>query len=651
MVLRRGDGERSGLEGVRNNAVSGLVAAGLVDLGNSWQRCRDRYRFDRGAKPLVSSLTAREIGEQREPFDEILATIHSELEFVHATLQGANFCASFSDMAGIILQYQADRNASADLELERAGTIWAEGVAGTNGVGTCVVEKRPTIVVGADHFFREYASLSCIAAPVLSADADMIGVLNLTTSNANVTGETLSLVAGLAIKTAERLSNQFFFNRFRDDTIMKIANNGQSILLALDQDQRIIGANQGARVCYGFDGDIRRDRDLWSIFERSPKIIDGVARAANLSGLRRLDNQGLCDAIIVRPQGRSPGTRSFKAASTPVPRARSGDGIARPRPDALTIEQCLGPDPRMQSFARLLRRVSGSSLPILLLGETGAGKDTLAKVIHEEGNRRLKPFVAVNCAAVPESLIDSELFGYGVGAFTGAKRDGNLGRLQQANGGTLFLDEIGDMPLSLQTRLLRVLESGEINPLGSAKTEHVDVSIIAATNNNVRKAVAEGRFRQDLYYRLAGVVVELQPLRERPDLAVVIRRLLDGDGTQPPARLTDEAMAVLLRHSWPGNVRELKFVLFRAQRVCDNGVITPEDLYLQDAVAVAAPAQAGDGLEAQDALQDAERKVIADTLALYGRDVTKAAQALSISRATLYRKIRLHQLGTQKAAN
>ncbi|MGO7133519.1 sigma-54-dependent Fis family transcriptional regulator [Rhizobium leguminosarum] len=644
MVLRRDDGNGS-LQGAGQLAAT-IGAAELVNLDSSWRRCQDRYRFDRYQRPHVTALSSREIIAQREPFGDNLSMIRSELEFVHSTLQAADFCASFSDMAGIILHYQADDNSHKSLEIERPGAIWAEGVAGTNGVGTCVIERRPTMVMGQNHFFRAYQSLSCIAAPVLSADADMIGVLNVTTANPDVTTETFSLVANLTIRTAERLSNQLFLKHFRKNTIMKIGDADRTILLAIDNDQRIIGANQGARNCYDWR-DHRQPRDLWSIFERSAAALDGFASSDHLRGLRRLDNQAACDATILHPQ--EPVRQARSARRAPV----SQPSPARHEPEPMTIESCLGPDPRMQKQARLLRRTLDSSLPVLLLGETGVGKDTLAQVLHRTGERRNKPYVAFNCASVPENLIDSELFGYGVGAFTGAKREGNLGRLQQADGGTLFLDEIGDMPLTLQTRLLRVLESGEVSPLGAAKTEHIDVNIVAATNHDVRKAIAEGRFRQDLYYRLAGVVVEIQPLRERSDLAGIARALLESDVKGPEARLTEDALEALQRYTWPGNIREMKFVLQRAARICEDGVITVDDLDLPINRPPAHPEEHGSTeipVPGQ-ALQDAERKVIINTLAAFGGDVTVAARALHMSRATLYRKIRQHRIGSQKMIN
>jgi sigma-54 dependent transcriptional regulator, acetoin dehydrogenase operon transcriptional activator AcoR len=645
MALRTSDAERQATTGA---ALAGLNAGALVDLNPSWQRCKERYHFDRRDRAHVTSLTARETSDQQEPFGEYLAMIRNELEFVHATLQAANSCASFSDMAGIILHCHTDGDAPSSLDIERSGTIWAEGMAGTNGVGTCVIEKRPTMVVGRDHFFTEFASFSCIAAPVLSAEADMIGVLNVATGNPDVTGETLAMIARLAIKTAERLSNQFFLNRFRTDTIVKIGGDGQAILLALNHDQRIIGANRGARSCYGWaDGDLS-GRDVWSVFERSPNIIDGFTYSGSVTGLRRLDNRAVCDATILRPHGKATVAPEGRGARHS---ARHSKLAAIARPDSgLSIEQCLGPHPKMVIAARLLRRVSGSSLPVLLLGETGVGKDTLAKILHNESERRDKPFIAFNCAAVPESLIDSELFGYGVGAFTGAKRDGHVGRLKQADGGTLFLDEIGDMPLSLQTRLLRVLESGEVSPLGSAKTEHIDIHFIAATNNDLRKAVAEGRFRQDLYYRLAGVVVELQPLRERSDLEEIAKRLLFANANAPPAKLSPRAIADLSRHSWPGNLRELKFVLHRAQWLCEDGLIEAQDLALPDTI-TQSKAASTEAAPPVRALRRAEREVIVETLALHRGDVTAAAKALDMSRATLYRKIHQHALGSQKVIN
>jgi transcriptional regulator of acetoin/glycerol metabolism len=623
-----------------NNTGLDRHSGNLVQLDGSWRRCKERYRFDRAEKPHFESLTSREVDEHCEPFEEYMPSIRSELEFAHSALKSANICASFSNMAGIILHYHSDHVDDADLKLERPGSIWAEGVSGTNGVGTCVVERRPTMVIGSNHYFRAYATLSCIAAPVLSADAEMVGVLNIASADPHVTSDTFALVAGVAMQTAERLSNQFFLNRFRKNAILKICGPGHSMLFALDDDHRIVGANKYARDLCGVDASGRHD--LWTTFQRTPGTIVDLARG-QVQGLRRLRCEQLLDAELLRPEGASSPARRAPAAPA---------GTARPSapataPAGPTIEQCLGPHPKMATASRLLRKVSGSSLPILLLGETGVGKDTLAKALHHEGDRREQPFVAFNCAAVPESLIDSELFGYGVGAFTGAKREGNAGRIKQADGGTLFLDEIGDIPLQLQTKLLRVLETGEISPLGSARMQQADFRIIAATNNNLLKSVSEGRFRSDLYYRLAGVVVELPPLRERRDIVEIAERLMQRDTGSPTSQLSNEAKAALLTHSWPGNIRELKFVLERARRICENGLVTAEDLLLP-AAASHSKTDPDQAENPRHTVHEAEKRLIVETLLKYASNVNQAARALDMSRATLYRKMRQHNLGSQK---
>lgn len=622
---------------------------GLASLDSSWQRCQDRYHFDPNANPRLSSLSDREVVQLCEPFDHSLETIKNELEFVQSTLRGSNFCASFSNMAGIILRYRGDSQNDEDLKLERPGTIWAEGAVGTNGVGTCIIERRPVMVLGQHHYFRAYSSVSCIAAPVMSADAEMIGVLNVATGDPRITSDTFALAADLTMNTAERLSNQLFLNHFPGSSILKIRGDGSTVLLALDEEQRIVGANRQARHVFGSIAERLNRATLWELFQGTPEARDSITRDGRQLGLRRIDSEALYEAEVITPRP-VPGRRAIAKAAPPAARPGVEPSIEIAPSQGPTIEQCLGSHPRLTVLSRLLRRVSGSGLPILLLGETGVGKDTLAGALHREGDRCDKPLVAFNCAAIPETLIDSELFGYGAGAFTGAKREGNVGRLKQADGGTLFLDEIGDMPLSLQTRLLRVLETGEVSPLGSAKTQTVDINIIAATNNDLSTAVAEGRFRRDLYYRLAGVVVDMQPLRERKDILDIALRLLASDRTGPQVQLSDEVLAALQTYAWPGNIREMRYVLQRARRVCEHGVIEVDDLLLTDfaspgsgAAEMSAPAA-----HPRQALHDAERRMIVSTLGRLDSDVSRTAEALDMSRATLYRKMRAHGIVAQK---
>src|SRR5690242_18503039 len=247
--------------------------------------------------------------------------------------------------------------------------------------------------------------------------------------------------------------------------------------------------------------------------------------------------------------------------------------------EALTLEELAGEDPRMLRYARNGRRIADSDVALLIQGPTGSGKEAFAHAMHLASRRAARPFIAVNCAAIPETLIESELFGYKPGAFTGARREGLRGRIVQSSGGTLFLDEIGDMPLALQSRLLRVLEEREVLPLGSEGAIAVDLHVLAASHRNLRDMIARGAFREDLYYRLNGITLELPALCERMDKERLIQHALAAEtGNGRPAAIERDALQRLLIYPWPGNIRELRNVIRTALAICEGGVVRAMDL-------------------------------------------------------------------------
>jgi transcriptional regulator with PAS, ATPase and Fis domain len=316
-------------------------------------------------------------------------------------------------------------------------------------------------------------------------------------------------------------------------------------------------------------------------------------------------------------------------------------------------------DPQVASVITKVRKVMGKDIPILIAGETGTGKELFAQAIHNDSPRHQGPFVAVNCASIPDSLIESELFGYEEGAFTGARRKGATGKLLQANGGTLFLDEIGDMPYSLQVRLLRVLQERVVNPLGSTKTIPVDIAIICATHRNLRDMIAQNLFREDLYYRLNGLVVRLPALRDRTDVAVVIEKVLQHESFstphQTPLTVSPDVMALFERCTWPGNFRQLSNLLRTAAAMVDDDreirrEHLPDDFFddLRDGVPASAetsgPRHEGQlppaSLVPVDApLREVETSAVAAALARHGGNVSAAARSLGVSRNFIYRKM------------
>lgn len=312
-------------------------------------------------------------------------------------------------------------------------------------------------------------------------------------------------------------------------------------------------------------------------------------------------------------------------------------------PESGAFERLIGSSQAFVHIQNLIKRVADSPTPILITGETGTGKELVARSFHEQSRRNKYPFVAINCSSIPENLFESELFGYEEGSFTGAKKGGKMGRIEMAQGGTLFLDELGEMPLSVQPKLLRVLQEYELERVGSTKKIHLDIRIVAATNRDLREMIKEGKFREDLFYRISVINVKLPPLRERKEDIIPISlsylERLKTKMTTPLCKISSEAEQAFLSYSWPGNIRELQNVVEYAANLCDSDTLTFSDLPehmrgLEERPAVDKPKEAP--------LPDSQEKQILELLSAYGHTLEgkkKIAVELGISLRTLYRKL------------
>ncbi|WP_449432123.1 sigma-54-dependent Fis family transcriptional regulator [Pseudomonas putida] len=637
--------------------------------GQSWRRCLEGGLSPDSQLlvPVVEAVEVRRLqlafGEQA--FQHALNTLNGLMD----VLSDVGYHASLANAEGVIIAESVKPAQAYYCESDRIGSIWREDVGGTNGIGTCIAEQRPIAVFRDDHFYYDLSSQACVAAPFYNPDGELQGVLNLTTCNPNVDLNAHHIAYKLATQSSNKLEQRLFRMRFEDCFIIQVCSvDALAAWIAIDAGGLIIGATHGARRLLSLEERQLGRRRLWEVIDCpqsaiSLEIFRTVASAQLLHSAQHLDF-----LLIANPVQQSRGLEVERPKVRPRPAREVSGSLAR----------CAGQDSRMQDNVRLIRKVMNKNLPLLLLGETGAGKDTLAKAIHQESDRSAAPFVAFNCAAVPESLIDSELFGYSKGAFTGANKDGSQGRFMEADGGTLFLDEIGDMPLALQTRLLRVLESGEVSPLGGGKAVRVDVQIIAATNQRLHEKVAAGAFREDLFFRLSGMIIDLPPLREREDKAQLIETVLQGVcGDDAVPVLKPSAWKKLLEYPWPGNVRELRHVLHRATLFADGGEVRASDIVLpfenrirplaeRLAVAPAAapePSAPAEGVAATAALDDVadlvvhvtgvnarttldqvEAKAISQALAASAGNVEVACKALGMSKATLYRKIKRYAI-------
>jgi transcriptional regulator with PAS, ATPase and Fis domain len=317
--------------------------------------------------------------------------------------------------------------------------------------------------------------------------------------------------------------------------------------------------------------------------------------------------------------------------------------LAEQRRPKYTITSFIGASPAAAEVKRQARRVATTDATVLLLGETGTGKELLAHAIHAAGARAARPFIGINVSALPETLMEAEFFGVAPGAYTGADRKGRDGKFRIAHGGTLFLDEIGDMPLPLQTKLLRVLQEQEVEPLGSNTVHKVDVRVIAATSRDLPAMVADGSFRADLYYRLNVVPIRLPPLRDRvDDLESLADTLLEDIARRSglvARSLSPEALATLVQQPWPGNIRELRNVLEQAALMTDDLVLTPAHLPFEAAHPVPVPRMNAGAQPLHDQVADLERRAIRDALTTTGGNRVATAKLLKISRAALYDKL------------
>ena len=615
---------------VLSAADGAAVVASEPRIANSWRRCLMDHKLDPARRGPPLTLTQSELKHCVEPVNDLIRTATPDLEDLYRVVREAGYCVNLADTnATILVSRLPEGEAAAILRQWKVytGSRFSESVEGTNGLGTALAEQRPILVHRDEHFREQWSMFSCAVAPLFDHAGQLAGAVNITSCRADLDRTAHQMALAVAAQTVRRIEEAIFRSYYRHAWIAALpGHDGNHVhLIAFDDDQRVLGANRVARREFNMsDTQIDAGTPL-SQFIRLD--MDAARRSDAPQLLRRSNGSDLGRARISTPQPRASTT------SQPHRRAKASDL----RFDALA--RLAGADPKLQRSVKRLMLVANEDIPVLLRGETGSGKDVFARAIHAASHRTRGDYIALNCAAMPESLIDAELFGYEAGAFTGARRDGSKGLIAQASGGTLFLDEIGDMPLALQTRLLRVLENREVWPLGALKPVQVDIRLVSATHRDLDAMVADGGFRADLYYRIRGLQVELPALRERADKAVVIAQVAADEASN--AHFAPGAWQMLLTHPFPGNMRQLRHVLRLAACTAENGLITEADLDLPPTGAEAA----AELMPVAD-FEAAERNVIIDALRTSGGNVTDAARALKISRATLYRKIKALKIET-----
>jgi sigma-54 dependent transcriptional regulator, acetoin dehydrogenase operon transcriptional activator AcoR len=644
----------------------------VTTIDQSHERCAT-LGLSRFEQPDLTPLGRADLTITRERNQRLHAHAAPVMEMLHEQIVQTQSMVVLCDATGTIIHSIGD-----DDFLSRAskvalapGANWSEQTKGTNGIGTALVAETPTLVHADEHFMHANHFLTCSAAPILDPRGNILGVLDVSGDQRSYHQHTMALVR----MSARMIENHWLSDDFRHVMRLHFHTRAEFIgtlmegILAITPDGKIVGANRSALDQLAMSGAAVRMHSLPSLLGttvgalvehfRSPLATPLIARTA--------DNR----QVHVMARFNFPAWHSSSSAAADVPAIAAKPAAPRSAIPTRAAAEPIGlaalttGDAQMAAIAAKVRRVIDRDIPILILGETGTGKELLARAIHQESQRARQPFVAVNCASIPDTLIESELFGYEEGAFTGARRKGAVGKIVQANGGTLFLDEIGDMPVALQAHLLRVLQERQVVPLGSNKAVAVDVTIVCATHRNLRDMIAAQTFREDLYYRLNGLAVRLPALRERSDLAALAECIVEREA-QHTLALSPDVAALLARCPWPGNVRQLFNVLrtacvmaageriIRREHLPDDfldeasaldttmAVAPPlrKEQSVATAPAVVAPAPSPAESAPGRSLGDIEIDAIRHALDAAGGNISEAAKRLGISRNTIYRKLR-----------
>jgi transcriptional regulator of acetoin/glycerol metabolism len=556
------------------------------------------------------------------------------LQKVSNLLAGVPGILILTDNKGTILYVIGDPSvrlrAAEDSRLVE-GSRWHESLVGTNGIGTAIAQKESVHVYSNEHFCEGWHQWSCAATPILDPfTEEILGVVDFTTFDKDYREDAVGLTYSLSGHIKAELRLQLELERMQlihgySDYSSRYPSDG---IVVLDRMGRVVRSSPGI------------DPSEWDLFLRGksdteqPKKVQQIYLPGTESEIGSL--------LVVQRQNPS-------VISLPV-------GMVKIRCVA-TFGEFVTASENLKQIMERVNKVIPSNINVLLIGETGTGKEIIANYIHTHSKRHSGPFVTVNCGAISKELFESKFFGYERGAFTGADPRGRKGVFECADGGTLFLDEVGEMPLDIQAALLRVLETGRFNRVGSDKEISTDCRIIAATNRSLSDEIERGNFRSDLYYRLGVAKFDIPPLRERPeDIPVLIQHTMMSlcrKHDMPPATITPEAMELLTGYNWPGNGREVRNIIESAM-ICGGDSITVQDLPMNIKCAEETFAQTGGNLDVvpgdgsgsvdykiNSNISQREVHLIITTLEKY-KDIALACEALGVSRATFYRKCKAH---------
>ncbi len=641
---------------INNFEIEPYVIRPLV--ANSWHRCL-RMRVDPCAtlgdlRLLSQAQVEKRIKRRKKLIDAAMPFMNHLYNFV----KGTDTLVCLADDQGMVLDVLRDPVIQYRTKhlCHHVGSDWSEAIAGTNSIGTALFEKKPVQISASEHYCKVLHELTGSAAPIFSPERELLGVLCIVGMYHNVHPHTLGMVVAAVAAIENQLASQkasyellIAYNKVK--TAIETMSDG---LIAIEANGQITQLNSlGAKIlqvnredCLG--------KHVSDVFGTEFPLLDAVTQGKEFE-----DKEFFLDT----PSGGSRFTSTAKAIRDKdgnitgmIATLREMDTVHKlvhkmvGAQATMTFDHIIGNDPQLHSLIKRAKRVARSGSTILLQGESGTGKEIFAQAVHNASGRSGGPFIVINCGAIPRELVESELFGYEDGAFTGARKGGRPGKFELANGGTIFLDEIGDMPLDIQSSLLRVLQERQVTRIGGQRAIPINTRVIAATNKNLAREVEKGNFRLDLYYRLNVITFQLPALRERPkDIPYLAQYFVEKIscrlGLNPPT-ISPEFYNCLAEYNWPGNVRELENIIEQALHMVEADILVPE--HLPSRIYSSQKNVSKKSIQT-DKLKNAEATVIMNTLESSNWNISKAAAILGIGRNTLYRKIDRYNLRQDKS--
>lgn len=596
------------------------------------------------AARLGRAALRERINGQREFFD----LARAQIDTLHGLLKGTGFCMALADGEGYVLYVVGDPELVEHFKRRRClpGYRWQERDVGTCAIGLALEERVPVFLPGEAMFSTDARRLSNAGAPVFAPDnSGVLGAISLSGESAMMHVHTLGLVRQAAetvtsqLRERERMRELAATNQY----LRALIESDSRGIVTVDSQGRIVQTNRSARRLFHLPAS-PGGLDFEDFTGGHSGVLEHLTAGKSFRAREILArHSGMTHFASFDPICMSDGAVAGGLLSVLEKKEAMGMAVEVTGSHAhFTFDSILGSSACLDQALRHARIAAASTAPVLLCGETGTGKELFAQAIHNGGKRRNRPFVAINCGAIPKELLESELFGYEEGAFTGARKGGRPGKFELADSGTLFLDEIGDMPFDMQVKLLRVLQTGEIQRVGGLRSVPVDLRVISATNKDLRQAIEQQKFRADLYYRISTLNIVVPPLRERPgDILPLAEYFIQRHKlrlNKPTASLPPDTAAMLTAYAWPGNVRQLESAVERAMHLAEGGDLLAEHFGI---AGLERPRQGFLlGEAGQGSLEDITRRAVAEALTRCNNNIRAAARILGVSRPTLYRKLK-----------